>query len=176
MNIFRRRWILLSVLWGLVVLPVSAKRAPNLQLKDLAGHTQKLAGLRGEIVVLNFWATWCAPCQEELPRLSQLAQSYAGRPVHFIAISIDEAKDRSKIQPVLEKGHISLETWIGADTETMGSLGLGDIVPGTVILDQQGEIITRVMGEAREEDIRGAVDWLLHGRSGAAPAAMTKRY
>lgn len=156
--------------------PAHAKRAPNLDLKDLQGHSQKLASLRGQIVVVNFWATWCGPCQEELPRLSKLAQSYGGKNVRFLAVSIDAAKDRAKVQPALEKANVTLETWIGADTDALGSFGLGDIVPGTAILDERGEIIARIMGEARDEDVRAAVDWLLSDRSGPAPAAVTKRY
>jgi thiol-disulfide isomerase/thioredoxin len=167
---------LLIVVLSLAVLPLQAKRAPGLDLKDVNGHTQKLANLRGQIVVLNFWATWCAPCREELPRLSQLAQSYVGKNVHFVAVSIDESKDRTKIQPTLQHENVSLETWIGATTDTMSSFGLGDIVPGTVIVDEKGEIIARIMGEARDEDVRGPLDWLLGGRSGTAPAPVTKRY
>ena len=62
------------------------------------------------------------------------------------------------------------------DVESLDRFGLGDIVPSTAILDDKGEIVARIMGEAREEDVRGAVDWLLGGRSGPAPAALTKRY
>jgi hypothetical protein len=58
----------------------------------------------------------------------------------------------------------------------MARVGLGDIVPGTIILDQQGEIIGRIMGEAREEDIRSRIEWLRNGRQGNVPEALTKRY
>jgi thiol-disulfide isomerase/thioredoxin len=174
MNVLHR--CLLVVALSLAVLPLHAKRAPGLDLKDLNGHAQKLSSLRGQIVVLNFWATWCAPCREELPRLSQLAQSYAAKNVHFVAVSIDESRDRAKIQPTLQQENVSLETWVGATTDTMSAFGLGDIVPGTVIVDEKGEIIARIMGEARDEDVRGPLDWLLNGRSGTAPASITKRY
>jgi len=167
---------LLNLCFVFCLSPAYAKRAPNLDLKDLQGNSQKLASLRGQIVVVNFWATWCGPCQEELPRLAKLAQSYDGKNVRFIAVSIDAAKDRAKIQPALEKANVTLETWVGANTDTLASFGLGEIVPGTAILDEHGEIITRVMGEAHEEDVRTAVDWLLSNRSGPAPAAVTKRY
>src|SRR6185437_10722632 len=62
----------------LLLLPCAAqaKRAPNLAFKDLSGHTQKLSALEGSISVVSFWATWCAPCRDELPRLSKLAQQY----------------------------------------------------------------------------------------------------
>jgi thiol-disulfide isomerase/thioredoxin len=166
----------LAFCFAVCALPLYAKRAPNLNLKDLWGNSQKLASLRGQIVVVNFWATWCGPCQEELPRMSKLAQSYSGKNVRFIAVSIDAAKDRAKIQPALEKSKVTLETWVGANADTLANFGLGEIVPGTAVLDEHGEIIARIMGEAHEEDVRTAVDWLLGGKSGPSPAALTKRY
>lgn len=154
----------------------STSHAPNLNLKDLAGNHQKLSALRGQIVVVNFWATWCGPCQEELPRLKQIAASYAGKPVSFVYISIDAPKDRSKIPNTLARLHVDFDSWVGADTDTLGRFGLGDIVPGTLVLDENGEPIARIMGEAREDDVRTPVDWLLGGKTGPAPTALTKRY
>jgi thiol-disulfide isomerase/thioredoxin len=154
----------------------AGKHAPDPGFRSLDGKSRKLSALRGQVVVVNFWATWCGPCQEELPRLSKLADSYAAKPVRFVLISIDEPKNRAKIPAVLERFHVPLESWDDADTDTMGRFGLGDIVPGTVILDEQGEMVARIMGEAREEDVRGAVDWLLGGRSGPAPPPLIKRY
>jgi thiol-disulfide isomerase/thioredoxin len=127
-------------------------------------------------VVVNFWATWCGPCQEELPRLSQIAASYAGKPVSFVFISIDAPKDRAKIPSALARLHLSFDSWVNADTDTLGSFGLGDIVPGTIVLDENGEAVARVMGEAREDDVRKPVDWLLGGKNGEAPIALAKRY
>lgn len=65
---------------------------------------------------------------------------------------------------------------MGADTDTMGRFGLGNIVPATVILDTDGEIVSRVMGEAHAEDVCAAVDWLLGGKTGPAPAPLIRRY
>jgi len=158
------------------IVPLFARRAPDPEFKTLDGHAQRLSSLRGQIVVVNFWATWCGPCQEELPRLARIAASYFGKPVQFVLISIDEPKSRAKIAGVLERLHVSGESWVGADTDTMADFGLGNIVPGTAILDERGEVVARIMGEAREEDVRTAVDWLLGGKTGPAPAAVTKRY
>ena len=156
--------------------PLAAKRAPDPAFKSLDGQTRKLSALRGQVVVVNFWATWCGPCQEELPRLSQLAADYAGKPVRFVAISIDESKDCPKIPGVFARLHVALESWTGGDTDMMDRFGLGNIVPGTAILDEQGEVVARIMGEARSEDVRTAVDWLLAGKTSPAPPALTKRY
>jgi len=152
-----------------------AKRIPDPSFKTLDGQSHKLSALRGQIVVVNFWATWCGPCQEELPRLSEIAASYSGKPVNFVFISIDEPKDRKKIPAALAKLHVDFGSWVGADTDTLDSFGLGNIVPGTIVLDESGSPVARVMGEAREDDVRKAVDWLLGGKKGDAPQALTKR-
>ncbi len=171
-----RRLPVFVVMFCLLAWSAGARRPPDPAFKALDGHPRKLSALRGQVVVVNFWATWCAPCQEELPQLSKLAQSYTGKPVRFVLISIDEPKNRAKIPSLLDRLHVALESWDDADTDTMDRFGLGNIVPGTAILDDQGEVVVRIMGEARESDIRGAVDWLLGGRSGPAPAALIKRY
>lgn len=155
---------------------LAARKAPDPAFRGPDGQTHKLSSLRGQVVVVSFWATWCGPCQEELPRLDRLAADYAGKPVAFVLISIDEPKNRDKISAVLERLHVSRESWVGGDTDTMARFGLGDIVPGTAILDGDGDVIARVMGEAREEDVRGAVDWLLGGKNGPPPPVLTKRY
>ena len=162
----------------LAFFPVAAiaKRIPDPSFKTLDGQSHKLSALHGQIVVVNFWATWCGPCQEELPRLTEIAASYSGKPVNFVFVSIDNPKDRIKIPPTLAKLHVDFTTWLGADTDTLDSFGLGNIVPGTIVLDETGQPIARVMGEAREEDVRKAVDWLLGGKKGDPPQALTRRY
>ena len=168
---------ILTLLLLFTVLPASllAKRVPDPTFKTLDGQSRKLSALRGQILVVNFWATWCGPCQEELPRLSQIAASYSGKPVAFVFISIDEPKDRKKIPSTLSKLHVDFATWVNADTDTLSSFGLGDIVPGTIVLDETGQPVARVMGEAREDDVRKPIDWLLNGRKGDPPQPLTKR-
>jgi thiol-disulfide isomerase/thioredoxin len=160
------------------VLPkaVMAKHVPDPTFKTLDGQTRKLSALRGKIVVVNFWATWCGPCQEELPRLSQIAASYAGKPVSFVFISIDAPKDHAKIPTSLARLHVDLDSWVNADTDTLDRFGLGDIVPATIVLDENGETVARVMGEAKVDDVRKPVDWLLAGKQGDPPTVLAKRY
>jgi thiol-disulfide isomerase/thioredoxin len=159
---------------GLVA--AQAKPIPDLKFRDLAGHPQRLDSLRGSVAVISFWATWCGPCREELPRLSQLQRQYADRGVRFLAISIDESKDRAKIEPFLQGQNVALEVWVGADTDALGRLGLGNIVPGTLVVDKDGEAVGRILGEARDSDVTGYLDWLLHNRQGPAPGPLVRRY
>lgn len=165
--------------WCAMSLFTFAASAPNLKLKDLRGKTQQLASLRGQIVVVNFWATWCAPCQQELPRLSQLAQQWAGKEVQFVAVSIDNRKDQEKIGPTLQRLRVAqtnnFSVWVGSSNYSLRAFGLGDMVPGTVVIDRRGRIVTRITGEARDNDIRSAVNWLLNGGVGSPPPTLVKR-
>ncbi|MDE3106223.1 MAG: TlpA family protein disulfide reductase [Acidobacteriota bacterium] len=161
-----------------LLLPVayaaSARPAPELKATTLDGQPRLLSGLRGQIVVLNLWATWCGPCRAELPRIARLGASYEGKGVHFVAVSIDDAKDRKKIAPFLEQQQIHMDAWVATGDDVLDRFQLGDMVPDTLILDQKGVIITRITGEVQDDDIRGVVDWLLGGRKGPAPAARVK--
>jgi thiol-disulfide isomerase/thioredoxin len=158
----------------------SGRTAPDLKLKDLQGQAQRLSALRGHIVVVNFWATWCGPCQEELPRLSRLAEEWAGKDVRFVAVSIDDRKNQEKIGPVLERLHVApranFDIWIRSNTGALASFGLGEIVPGTAVVARDGKIVARVMGEAREKEVRSAVEWLLNNRAGNPPPELVKNY
>jgi len=164
------------VLLAAVNLSAPAKPVPDLKFTDLTGHPQKLSSLRGSITVVSFWATWCAPCLEELPRLARLNQQYSSKSVHFVLISADEPKDRPKIEPFLQHHDITLEVWLGASLDTLDRLNLDNALPATLILDPTGEVISRIEGEARDEDLTTALNWLLNNRTGPAPAPLTKRY
>jgi thiol-disulfide isomerase/thioredoxin len=154
----------------------NAKRAPNLDFKDRSGKTRHVADLRGSIVVLNFWATWCGPCQEELPLLSRLNAEFSPRGIRFIAASADEEKKRGAVDKFVAAHDVQMEVWLGADLDMLQRAGLGNELPATLVLDEQGEIVARVLGEAREDDIRRPIEWLLGGKNGPAPPALVKHY
>ena len=117
------------------------------------------------------------PLPGGVPRLSQLSHEYAGKPVQFVRRRPSTIqKTGRKIQPFLAKNNIALNVWIGPDSAILQDFGLGDIVPGTVVIDEHGGIVGRIMGEAQDKDVRSRVDWLLNGRREPAPEALTKRY
>lgn len=164
------------LLFSSIASAATARPVADLKFNDLAGNTQRLSSLHGSISVVTFWATWCTPCQDELPQLVDLEKEYADKGVRFVAISVDAPKNRAKIQPFLEKNHITLNVWVGASGETLDRLHLGDMVPATIVLDKDGEPAGRIKGEAHPEDIGIYLDWLLDNRKGVAPQAVIKRY
>jgi thiol-disulfide isomerase/thioredoxin len=153
-----------------------AKHAPNLELTDSAGKTQKISDLRGSIVVVNFWATWCVPCREELPMLTRLSKEYGEKKVRFVAVSADERKNRAAVGKFVAANQLEMEIWLGANLDMLERADLGNELPATFILDEQGDVVARVLGQAREEDIRQPLDWLLGGKRDPAPTAVVKHY
>jgi thiol-disulfide isomerase/thioredoxin len=171
-----RFWTKAGAACAVLTLAAYAKPVPDMKFQDLTGHQQTLGQLKGSVAVVNFWATWCGPCKEELPRLSALSEKYKARGVRFVAISADEQKDKAKIEPYL-KGHpVALDVWTGADLDALDRLHLGNVLPATFVMDEKGEIVERIEGEAHDEDVSAGVDWLLGQRAGAAPAAVVKRF
>jgi thiol-disulfide isomerase/thioredoxin len=149
---------------------------PELSFKNRTGGTESLSLYRGKIVVLNFWATWCLPCREELPMLDKLAAKFPSDQVVFFAVSLDTPETQPKIDRFLGKKKISLPIWLGASTESLKQLNLGEVIPATVIFDRNGEIVMRILGEASRKDITSRLDWLLSERTTKAPKPVSKNY
>jgi len=111
-----------------------------LTLPDPAGAPQALAQWRGQVVVANFWATWCPPCLKEIPGFAQVARKWQGRGVQFVGISIDSPR---QVQLFQEEQKVPYPLLIGTAETLQLSAELGNTaqaLPFTLILDAQGEI------------------------------------
>jgi thiol-disulfide isomerase/thioredoxin len=144
------------------------------EYRGMDGVVHTLAELKGHAAVVNLWATWCNPCREEMPRLQKLADSYATKGVTFIAISLDEKETQGKIETTLKKRGFRIPVWTGGSEKTLQELGLGTLVPATLILDENGIVIGKIEGEARGKDVATRLDWLLNGRQGKQPKLVQK--
>ena len=146
----------------------------ELNLKDMHGQKVRLRDLRGKPVVLNFWATWCGPCKAELPMLVEAAKNYESRGVVFLAVSLDDEKTKQLVPAFVSAHQISFPVWLGASADDLGKLGLGEAVPATAFLDQDGHIMSRILGQLREQDLKERLDWLTGDRTGTPPEAIVK--
>ena len=132
-----------------------------LALKDLTGAEQSLAGYRGRVVVLNFWATWCEPCKKEMPDLSSIQNDYAALGVQVIGAAGDPAADSVKVMKFIREFKVNFPVWVGATTDDMERFGVGTVLPATVIVDKDGKIVWREVGIIKPDVLRKELDKLL---------------
>lgn len=144
----------------------------SLTLNELDGSPRSLSDYRGKIVVLNFWATWCVPCREEMPVLVALKNRYAERGIQFIAASADDESTRKEVPRSAARLKINFPVWVGATTTDMRRLGLGDGLPATAIIDRDGRITARILGIVDKDDLVNRLEWLLGDRARPAPPAL----
>ncbi len=118
--------------------------APDFTLNNLAGQEVKLADLRGKVVLVNFWATWCPPCREEIPSMERLNKAMAGKPFQMLAISIDEG-GKGAVEGFFNKAGVALPTLLDPGQKTGKRYGITG-VPETFIVDKKGVILKKVVG------------------------------
>lgn len=122
---------------------VEGAAAPDFVVKDLDGKDVTLSSLKGSVVLVNFWATWCPPCKEEIPSMIKLNRAMAGKPFRMLAISIDEG-GKDAVQSFF-KGSRDLPTYLDTESKTAQLYGTTG-VPETFIVDRQGIIQKKIVG------------------------------
>lgn len=128
------------------------------QFEDVDGKVQSLSRFHGKTLVVNFWATWCAPCVEEMPELTALQQEVASRNIQIVGIGIDSP---SNIRTFADKYKIAYPLFMGGMTGTDLSRNLGNQtggLPFTVIIDAEGEVRKTYLGRLKMEQLRSDLD------------------
>ena len=133
----------------------------ELTLKDPFGTEQRLSSLKGRIVILNFWATYCIPCRKEMPDLAAIQNEYAALGVQVIGASADESKDRDKILQFVKETKVNFPIWMGATAADMIRFGLGTALPGTVIIDREGRVAKVISGVINHADVKKQIESML---------------
>ena len=142
------------------------KVAPDFALHDLQGHLVRLEEFRGKVVLVNFWATWCAPCRVEMPWLVELYARYRTQGLEILGVSVDDDQpDRVRrfVQDRQVKYRIVLE-----DDAVVDAYGGLRFLPQTFFIGRDGRILERTYGirtkEELEADIRRALSTAHRGR------------
>ena len=136
-------------------------KAPGFSLEDLNGKKSGLKHYRGKVVFLNFWATWCGPCKEEMPSMEELSKRFKEKDFVFLAISVDYAG----IQPVkefIEKHRYTFPVLIDPKCETLDLFEVKGI-PTTFLIDKKGMIIGKAIGpkDWKKSEVVSIVNLLL---------------
>lgn len=129
--------------------------APDFTLQDISGKKVRLADLKGRVVMLEFWATWCPPCRAEVPAIERLHTQYGGKGLTVLAIALDEG-GWDGVRSFVADRKISYTVLQG--TEDVSTKYMVRLIPSTVLIDKEGNIRKRYMGggsnEALEQEIK----------------------
>ncbi len=144
------------VVWG-ALNPSSPRSgpAPDFVVSDMAGQPAQLADLKGDVVVLNFWATWCGPCRAEIPELSAFSEAH--RDVVVAGISTDDAMSVKRLAVMAGKYGVTYPIYLDDQHVAAGAYGVSGI-PVTFVLDKDRQIVRVIQGSTTKEVLEAAVE------------------
>ena len=135
------------------------KAVPEIEFLDAEGNAMTLEDFRGQVVVLNLWATWCAPCRREMPSLDRLQAEHGGQDLQVVALSQDRGDSLDKIREFYDEVGVQ-HLAIYRDPEAKAARELrAPGLPTTIVIDRQGREVGRVLGDA-QWDSKAAVELL----------------
>jgi thiol-disulfide isomerase/thioredoxin len=134
--------------------PWTGGPAPALELRALDGGEHRLADYRGSVVLVNFWATWCAPCRDEMPSIQRLKERLAGRPFVVLAVNLDEPE--SRIRKFLSEMAVNFVVLLDPGKGAAKAWN-ARILPASFLVGPDGRIRFSLVGETRWDE-EGVVD------------------
>jgi peroxiredoxin len=135
------------------------KTAPDFALKDASGKLVRLADYKGQVVLLDFWATWCGPCNTEIPWFTEFQRKYKDRGFAVLGVSLDEDGWKA-INPFVAAKKVNYRILLG-DDKTGDQYGGLEALPTTFVIDRSGRIAAVHVGLANKKDFEDAIETLL---------------
>lgn len=141
--------------------PQTGQQAPDFTLKDSTGKGITLSSYRGRVVMINFWATWCPPCRQEMPSMEILFQEYNKKGFEILAISSDSQGEKI-VKPFMEFYELSFTALMDTDGK-VHSVYAVTAIPTTYIVDKNGAIAQKIMGpkDWKDKDSKNMIEKLL---------------
>jgi peroxiredoxin len=136
-TINKLKWLLSSLILLLSV-HLQAAPAPDFTLKSKAGNNVKLSELKGSIVMVNFWASWCGPCRKELPAFEKLYKKYEPLGLVILAVNVDD--DPAKANDLLSEVNITFPVLYDSD-QAVSELYEVEAMPSTYFINRDGELV-----------------------------------
>jgi cytochrome c biogenesis protein CcmG/thiol:disulfide interchange protein DsbE len=144
------------------LIPAALRREmPKLVMEQLDGGMWRMEEHRGQVVLINYWATWCGPCREETPGLARLSRELGPKGLAVVGVSLDEG-GRTKVQSFVDEFHLPYPVVF---PEPMSQIAQGmEGVPTTILVDRNGRVAKTYVGAEREKDFREDAAVLLEER------------
>ncbi len=149
----------LLLLLPAMTLAQSTRCAPPIALKDLNGRTVRLADFKGRVVLLNFWATWCPPCQAEIPDLVKWQNEYGSRGLQVIGMTYPPTNVRT-VRSFVRQLSVNYPVLLG-DKATKAVFDSGETLPFSVVIDREGNVRETIEGIILPEEFEQKIRTLL---------------
>lgn len=134
--------------------------APQVRFATLAGERVSTAELRGKVVLVNFWATWCAACINEMPNMVDTYRKYAPRGYEMIAVAV-QADHPNQVAQFTAQRALPFKVVLDTTGEVARSFGTPRVTPVSVLIDREGRIVKRYVGEPDWNELHATVEKLL---------------
>jgi len=145
--------------------PLQGKPAPAFTLEDISGKKVSLADYKGKALLINFWATWCAPCKIETPWMVELRNQYASQGFEILGVSMDDldrgepeklSAEKKEIAAFVQKMHMPYPVLIGGDSISNPYGGLDDL-PTSFFVDRDGTVVDAQLGLTSKDEIEAKI-------------------
>jgi peroxiredoxin len=143
--------------------PADRSSAPDFELRDVNGKAVKLSDYNGQVVLLNFWATWCGPCKMEIPWFVEFEKNHRDDGLAVLGVSMDE-DGWDVVKPYLETARVNYRVLMGTDEVAMLYGGV-ESLPTTFLIDHEGNIATVHIGLVSKADYEADINALLAEKS-----------
>jgi peroxiredoxin len=143
---------------------LTAQTAPDFTLPTVDGKEIRLSDLRGKVVLINFWATWCPPCVREIPRLVRVSEKYRDQGLVILGINVTAQDDRAKVEQFVRDQRITYPVLLDLNSDA-GQKYSSRLMPTTYFIDRTGKIVHTKVGEVDEATIEEQIQALLQAES-----------
>jgi peroxiredoxin len=138
-------------------------RAPDFELLSLGGSRVKLLDLRGQPVLLNFWATWCEPCRVEMPWLVEIDEKYRAQGLRIVGVSMDDSGAVQKVAAFAKEKGVKYQVLLG-NSSTADAYGGVRFMPQSFFIDAEGKITKTTIGLTAKKDLEDGAQALLSSK------------
>lgn len=143
----------LSLMNPVMAEEATANNAPNFTLRDINGQQVSLSDHQGKVILVNFWATWCGPCQAEMPHLQTMYSELKDQGFVVLSISADNARDASKVKPLVKRNRYTFPVLLDKDSSVLNQYNPESVLPYNVLIGKDGNVIWQKASYAPGEEV-----------------------
>ena len=132
---------------------IAGNNAPTFKLRDINNKEVSLEDYQGKVVLVNFWATWCGPCQAEMPHLQKMYVDLEDQGFVVLSISADNARDASKVKPLVKRNRYTFPVLLDKDSTVLNQYNPESVLPYNVLIGRDGNIIWQKASYAPGEEV-----------------------